>query len=571
MRTTRDLLLKTTKTSFSLSRCLTIAFTLALTVGCSGETSPVSASDDGGALIISIGGDPETLFPPLASTTTAQIVGDLVYDRLAEIGDSLSTVGDQGFQPRLAKTWDWSSDSLSIAFHLDPQAKWHDGKPVRASDVAFTYRIYSDTATGSPFGTALEDIDSVTATDSMTATIFFKSRSPMQFYDAVNTMLILPEHLLRDVKPTALREASVARNPVGTGRFRFAKWNAAQSIELVADTANYRGRPHLDRVIMTIATDMTTALTRLRAGEADMLEQVPAANVADVAGDTALILSLTPGLDYNFVQLNLNDPRNPGRAHRLFGDRALRRAVSMALDRASIVRNAYDSLANVAIGPTVRAYPTTDTALRQIRFDRAAAMKALDSLGWKDSNGDGIRERAGIPLAFVLTVPGPSKARNTMAVLIQEQLRQAGIKVDIEPLDFAAFINKENTRTFDAVFGGWHVEPSPGGIRQTWGSQGADKGGTNYGSYRNATFDAQVDSALAATSLAARRLYFTRAYQTIIEDAPAVWMAEPKRIMAVHRRFRTVGMRPDAWWANIADWSIPAAQRIARDRATPAQ
>ena len=158
-----------------------------------------------------------------------------------------------------------------------------------------------------------------------------------------------------------------------------------------------------------------------------------------------------------------------------------------------------------------------------------------------------------------------------MAVLIQEQLRQAGIKVGIEPLDFAAFINKENTRTFDAVFGGWHVEPSPGGIRQTWGSQGADKGGTNYGSYRNATFDAQVDSALAATSLPARRSYFTRAYQTIVDDAPAVWMAEPKRIMAVHRRFRTVGMRPDAWWANIADWSIPAAQRIARDRATPAQ
>ena len=118
MRTTRDLLLKTTKTSFSLSHRLTIVFTLALTVSCTGETGPVSTSDNGGTLVISVGGDPETLFPPLASTTTAQIIGDLVYDRLAEIGDSLSTVGDQGFQPRLAKTWDWSSDSLSIAFHI---------------------------------------------------------------------------------------------------------------------------------------------------------------------------------------------------------------------------------------------------------------------------------------------------------------------------------------------------------------------------------------------------------------------------------------------------------------------
>ena len=556
---------------FSRSRGLISLFTLALTIGCSGEQKPGPATENGGTLVISVGGDPETLFPPLASTTTAQIIGDLVYDRLAEIGDSMSTVGDQGFQPRLARSWDWASDSMSIAFHLDPRAKWHDGTPVRASDVAFTYRIYSDTTTGSPFATALEDVDSVSATDSLTATIWFKSRSPMQFYDAVNTMLILPEHILRNTRGTSLREASVARNPVGTGRFRFAKWNPAQSIELLADTANYRGRPHLDRVIMTIAPDMNSALTRLRGGEADMLEQVPASSVKEIAGDTLVRMSLTPGLDYNFVQFNLNDPKNPNRPHRLFGERALRRAITMTLDRRSIVRNGYDSLASVALGPTVRAYPTTDTTLQQIPFSRDGAVRLLDSLGWKDSNGDGVRDRAGIPLEFTISVPGPSAARNTMAVLIQEQLRQIGIKANIEKLDFAAFINRENTRSFDAVFGGWHVEPSPGGIRQTWGSAGAAKGGTNYGSYRNASFDAEVDSALAAPTLDARRKHFTTAYQTIVDDAPAVWMAEPKRIMAVHRRIRTVGMRPDAWWANIADWSIPADQRIPRDRATPGQ
>lgn len=569
MRPSRDLLSKTIKTSFSLSHRLTKTLFLVFAVACSTDRGAAPAGDAGGTLVIAVGGDPETLFPPLASTTTAQLVGDLVYDRLAEIGDSLGTVGDQGFQPRLAKTWDWAADSLSIAFHLDPNARWHDGARVRAKDVAFSYRIYSDTTIGSPFATALENIDSVTATDSLTATVWFKSRSPMQFYDAVNTMLILPEHLLGKSSPTALREASVARNPVGTGRFRFAKWNAAQSIDLLADTANYRGRPRLDRVLVTIAPDMSGAITRLRGGEADMLEQVPATSVAEISGDTVLRISLTPGLDYNFVQFNLNDPKNATRAHRLFGDRALRRAITMALDRPGIVRNAYDSLASVAVGPTVRAYPTTDTALRQIGFSRDGATRLLDSLGWKDSNGDGIRERAGIPLEFTLSVPGPSKARNAMAAVIQEQLRLAGIKVTVEPLDFAAFIDTENKRKFDAVFGGWHAEPSPGGIRQTWGSAGAAKGGTNYGSYRNTSFDAYVDTALSATTLAERRNYFTKAYQIIIDDAPAVWMAEPKRVMAVHKRIQTRGVRPDAWWANIADWSIPAAQRIARDRPTP--
>lgn len=549
------------------SPVLAIATLSLVLAACSDERATRPASAAGGTLVISVGGDPETLFPPLASTTTGQIVGDLVYDRLAEIGDSLNTVGDSGFQPRLAKTWDWAPDSLSIAFHLDPGARWHDGRPVRATDIAFTHRIYTDSASGSPFSTALAKIDSVTTSDSLTATMWFSEKSPMQFYDAVNTMLILPEHVIGSARGMALRDPTIARNPIGTGRFRFVKWNAAQSIELASDTANYRGRSSLDRVILTIATDFNTALARLLRREADMIEQVPAANLPDVAKDTAIRTTLTNGLDYNFIQFNLNDPGNAALPHPVFQDRELRRALTMALDRASIVRNAYDSLADVALGPTVRAYPSTDPGIRQLSYAREVAMLALDSLGWRDSNGDGVRDRNGRKLEFTLSVPGPSKARNTMAVLIQEQLRQAGVKVNIELLDFAAFIDRENKRNFDAVFGGWHVEPSPGGIRQTWGSAGAAPGGTNYGSYRNAAFDAHVDSALGSTTLADRRGHFTSAYQLIVDDAPAIWLAEPKRIMAVHKRIRTTGVRPDAWWANVAEWFIPADERIARDRA----
>jgi peptide/nickel transport system substrate-binding protein len=155
---------------------------------------------------------------------------------------------------------------------------------------------------------------------------------------------------------------------------------------------------------------------------------------------------------------------------------------------------------------------------------------------------------------------------------MQDQLKSVGVKMNIEQLDFTAFIDRETRRDFDAVFGGWRVEPSPGGIRQTWGTAGSRAGsGTNYGSYENAAFDALVDSGLAAPALEARRGFFTRAYQIIIDDAPAIWMAEPKRVMAVHRRIQTRGLRPDAWWINLADWTIPASARIARDRAAAAK
>ena len=540
---------------------------LAVTVAACSEPASTPARANGGTLVVSVGGDPETLLPPLASTTTAQVIGDLVYDRLAEIGDSLNTVGDEGFRPRLARSWTWAPDSLSITFEMDPRARWHDGKPVTARDVAFTYRVYTDSANGSPFVVTLAGIDSVTAPDSAHAVIWFNQRSPMQFYDAVNTMLILPQHVLGNLRGPALRASSLSRTPLGSGRFRFEKWNAAQSIELVADTSNYRGRPGLDRFIVTIAPDFNTAVTRLLGGEADMLEQVPANALADLAKDTSIRITLRPGLDYNFVQLNLKDPKHPPGPHPIFADRALRRALTMALDRQSIVRNAYDSLAAVAIGPTVRAYPTTDTTLAPLPFSRDAAIRMLDSLGWKDTNRDGVRDRNGAPLEFTLGVPSSSKPRNTMAVLIQEQLRQVGVKVNIEPLDFPTFIDRETRRDFDALIGGWHVEPSPGGIRQTWGTAGADAHlGTNYGSYRNPAFDAQVDSALSASTLGDRRAHFTAAYRIIIDDAPAIWLAEPHQIMAIHKRIRTVGVRPDAWWANVADWSIPESERIARDR-----
>ncbi len=546
---------------------LAIALTVVVVslAACSGSESAKSAGEDGGTLVISVGGDPDLLFPALSSTTSAQIVENLVYDPLAEIGDSLSTVGDAGFKPRLAKSWTWAPDSLSIAFHLDSAARWHDGVPVRAVDVKSTYRVYTDTASGSPFTVTLASIDSVTTPDSMTAVFWFKKRSPLQFFDAVYNMSILPDHLLKGTTGAALRTSSLSRTPVGTGRFKFVSWTPGSSIQLVADTSNYLGRPHLDRVIMTIAPDFNTALTRLVGGEADILEQIPAASLPDIAKDSTLNRTLDPGLDYNFVQFNLKDPKQPSRPHKLFGDRALRRALSEAVDRSSIVKNVYDSLAFLAIGPTVRAYPTTDTTIAPIPYSVDHAKHELDSMGWKDSNGDGVRDHKGVPLEFTLEVPGSSKARVRMAVLIQEQLKQVGVKMNIDQLDFPAFVAKENSRSFDAVFGGWHVEASPGSIRQTWGSAGSAKGGTNYGSYSNPVFDAEVDSALSAQTLAERRTHFTSAYRIIDDDAPAIWFAEPKRIMAVNRRIDTGKLRADIWWANLADWKIPADKRIARD------
>jgi peptide/nickel transport system substrate-binding protein len=549
-----------------------LAALLLIALACTAGDQPSSSTADsakGGTVVISVGGDPDGLFPPIHATATGKAVSDQTYDHLADLGPELNTVGDAGFTPRLAKSWRWSPDSLSIEFQLDQRARWHDGRPVRASDVVFTHALYKDPATASPTAPLIGSIDSVTASDSVTAVFWFGKRSPIQFYEATMLMAILPEHALEGIRGQALRTSEIARKPMGSGRFRFVSWTPGSSIEVTADTANYHGRPPIDRVIWSIAPDPKTVFTRLIGGEADVLEQVPMGDLPQLAAHRELRPVLLPGLDYNFVAFNLRDPRNRARPHPLFGDPALRRALTMAVDRGRTVRSVYDTLAAVALGPTVRAYPTTDTTLRQIPYLLDGARRLLDSLGWRVSGADSIRQRNGRRLEFTLTVPGVSRSRMNMAVILQDQLKQAGAKVNIDRLEIASFVDLENRRAFDAVFHGWHVEASPGGIRQTWGTSGAKPGGSNHGSYTNPAFDAATDSALSAMDLPTRRAHFKRAYQMIIDDAPAIWMAEPKTMMAMNRRIRTPALRPDAWWSSIGEWWIPSTERIARDRVGP--
>jgi peptide/nickel transport system substrate-binding protein len=470
---------------------------------------------------------------------------------------------DKGFRPQLTDGWRWSRDSLSLAFHINPRARWHDGKPVTSHDVQFTFALNKNPELGGVLLTELTNIDSVTSHDSLTAIFWFRERLPTQFLDAAAEMLILPAHQLERIPVNRLRDASGP--PIGTGRFRLRRWDKGASVEIVADPSNYRGRPKLDRVIWTLSPDFNTAVTRLFSGDADLFDALRVDNFAELSGHSRLRAVTLPGTDYNFLQFNLRNPLNHDKPHPLFGDRGLRRAIAMSVDRDALVKSVLDTLGLVAIGPTVRAFPTTDARISQIPFDSAHARVTLDSLGWSRRNRQGIRTKKGVELAFNVLVPTSSKNRVRMAVLLQAQLRRMGVRMDMEQMDNSALMARQEARNFDAVLGGWHLGTSPDGARQTWSSAAATRDGVNYGSYKSATFDAQLDSAIRADSTHARER-FTLAYATINQDAPAIWLYEPRTVIGLHRRFRTGRMRPDAWWFDLGNWHIPLQERLPRDQ-----
>lgn len=536
---------------------------LSAAVSCD-RTPRTDTTGTGGTVVIAAHSDPDALFPPLALNMEARQATELIYEYLADVGIEMNTLGDSGFTRQLAADWTWGPDSSQIEFRLNPDARWHDRTRVTSADVSFSYRLYSDPATGSMLVSTLASIDSVSTPDSLTAVFWFSRRDPRQFYVAAATMLILPSHILAGIPRDSMRAEATKLQPVGSGKYRLLRWNRGESFELSAVDDHYRGRPNPDRIIWTITPEYRAAIMRLLGGEADVFANVRQETLPELARSGFNVVSL-PGMDYVFMQMSLRDAGGT-RPHPVFGSREMRRALTMAMDRGAMVRNLFDTLAAVSIGPAVRAFPTTDPSLRQIPFDPRGAERLLDSLGWRTGGESGIRSRNGIPLRFRLLVPVSSLSRMRIAVLIQEQLRQVGADAVIEQMDYSAFSARQSSRAFDAALASWHLGSSPEAVRVTWTTEAAKPGGLNYGGYSSPAFDSIVDSALSATTLAGAREYFRRANQIIVADAPAVWLYEPKTLLAIHGRITPSPMRPNAWWLDIGGWTIDPEKRLPRDK-----
>lgn len=541
---------------------------IALTVlmgACRTDNASSTSANAGGTLIIVSTSEPETLFPPRASNSQDLEVVGSVFDRLAEIGPQLHTTGDAGFTARLAKSWTWSNDSLSIAFHLDPSIRWHDGIPLRADDVRFTFATYTSKAVASEVRSLLDNIDSVSVRDSLTAVFWYKRRTPQQFMDATYSMYVLPSHLLSSIADTALAKAPFGRAPVGTGRFRFSKWDAKSRLELIADTANARGRATLDRVIWTFVGDAGAAALKVASGEADFLYKVRGSDIAQIASSPHARVERNASLAYSFVGFNLTARRatfTAPRPHPVLGDVRVRQALAMAVDRATMVRTVLDSTGMVSFGPAPRVLIPDTSALTPLVYNVVAANALLESAGWKDSNGDGIRERNGVRLAFELLAPSNGTTKPKFAVLLQAAFKAVGADVTVQNMDGSALGPRLETGDFDAWMGSWNTNPGLQGMRQTWMSRGA----SNEQHYASKEFDTDVDSALTSFDPARARALWTRAFQLAIADAPSIWLYEETIPIGVHRRIRMAPLRADEWFANLADWSVDPSQRIDRDK-----
>ncbi len=522
-------------------------------VGCAAESLCEGERCD--VAVIAASTEPDVLLPPITMQSVARTITDLLFLKLADIGPSLNTVGDDAFEPRLARSWSFE-DSVTIAFELHPSARWHDGNPVTSQDVVFTYDLYTDSLVASPIASMLARIDSVTARDESTVVFHFADAYSEQFYDATYRMRILPSHILGSSDRSEIHSSEFGSSPVGSGPYRFSRWERGELLELLADSTFFLGGPEIKRLVWRFARDEAGLVNMLLAGEADITEAiVNPENVDRIAASDHLDLVPYPAPVYGYIGFNLKQPQDAEIAHELFADRDLRRALVMAVDRQAIVDAALGGRGVVPVGPTGRAVWIWSEDVEQIPFDAAGARAELERLGWVDSDGDGVLDRDGIDLAFDLMVPSSSGVRRRSAVIVQEQLRSVGVAVTIEELEFNAFMERATSGRFEALFGAFGLDLSPSGIAQLWTTSGIGEG--NWQRYSSEEFDQHVAAAIDARERSEAARHWRIALETINADAPSIWIFEPSLSAVVHSRFSNVTVRADQWAADLWRWSAP--------------
>jgi peptide/nickel transport system substrate-binding protein len=234
----------------------------------------------------------------------------------------------------------------------------------------------------------------------------------------------------------------------------------------------------------------------------------------------------------------------------------------LALDREQIARSAYGPATRVPSAPVSAVLERVVKAPPPLPFDTAEARRLLARDGWRDTDGDGILDRDGRPLAFSLLVPAPVAARRLMATQMQEAWRRLGIGVELEILEPGVYLQRRAAGRYDAEMAGSTQDPTPSGLSQSW-SCGAIGAG-NVSHYCNPAFDSLI--ARAGGSRGNAPALWRRAVATLAEDLPAIFLAAQVFVVPVHRRFVGVVVRPESLWADVWRWRIAPGAALPRDR-----
>jgi peptide/nickel transport system substrate-binding protein len=496
----------------------------------------------GGILVIGEINDFEDLNPMSTTDAHARDVYKLLFlELLEEQSDLLS------FEPRLAKSYEFSEDRRELTFHLRDDVFWSDGVPATAHDVVATFRAQKDPKLLWASRHLKDKIDSVVALDDRTAVYYFNEVYPYQLTDA-NDGVILPKHVIEDVKPEEIRSIPVIELPTN-GPFKIELWVRGQSLTLVPYERYYEeGKPYLEKVIFKIIPDQTTLLTQLKAGEIDCMESLPPSEVQGLRENHPEIQILDfPTRNYNYI--GWNGAREP------FENLNVRRALTHAIDRKLIIDNLYYGFAAECSSPFPPIIWAYNPNIEPLAYDPELTRRMLADEGFMDRDGDGWLDREGKRFEFDLITNYGNQIRMDTQIMVQEMLREIGVKVNPVVLEWTVMLDKVKSSNFDAMVNAWRAS-TKADLSPIWSCEARRAGGYNRIDYCNETVDSLNAVACKMLDFEKAKPLLYEVQEMIYDDQPYTFLYVTTALTALGSEFK--GAEPNAisTYHNLHEWYI---------------
>jgi peptide/nickel transport system substrate-binding protein len=456
---------------------------------------------------------------------------------------------DENYEPLpyLARSWEFDSDTSEVVFHLRHDLQWHDGTPVTARDVAFSFQRLKDPAVPFPNPSYFDYWDAVEVVDPVTVRFFVRPHANALF--GWTKTAIMPEHILGDVPPEDLESHPFGLlAPVGNGPFRFVervpgdRWVFEANPDFPEDLG---GRPYLDRLVYRQIPDEFALAAALRTGEVDLVIDASPSMYDQVKDDSTIVMTSYSAPEYAFIAWNSRRPQ--------FADPAVRRALTMAIDRETLVQAVLGGNGTVAPGPVGPWHWAYDSTWTPTPYDPEGAAALLEEAGCTNSDGDGVRDRAGEALRFELLAT-PRSDWSAIQTLAQASLREVGVEAVPVVREQGALIPMVigADRRFDAVIIGW-ARDVPLNDLDLWA---CDQVGQpfQFTSYCNPELDVVLDSIPLIADREKLRSLIGRYHELIVADQPYTFLYYLDRVDLSRSRVYGTEMDSRGDWVNVSRW-----------------
>ncbi len=503
----------------------------------------------GGELVVQLDAEPPSLNPIVDSDWWAnQITQHRIYESL--VAPDPMDHPRYTVRPELSVAWEVSTDQRTIDFRLRRDVRFHDGHPFTARDVIATFDKIRDNSTKAMHVRAyLTELESYQALDDYLVRFRLKRPYFMVMDGLFSEVPIQPAHRIAPLSGSEYNEAAtnpLNRAPIGSGPFRFVRWDSHERI-ILQRNEDYRGRgPHLDRVVFRLVKDPSIALELAEREQLDVLPKLRSQDYTKL--DEARFrprFHRSQFYDANTVWIGYNQ-RVPALA-----DRRVRVAMTMLTDRHSINTSLLHGLGKDTTCHFYWESAACDPALEPLPFDPLGAIRLLEQAGYIDHDRDGWRDRDGQNMSFGFLFSSTSRDSGRIGTVLMKQFERAGIELRLERAEWSTFTRRLREHRFDICTMAWVGGPR-GDPTQVWHSTSIE-GGSNFVGFSHPMADDLIERARIELDDDRRNALLRDFGKLLYAEQPYTWLAVRPRLSLIHRRVKglratLMGFRyEDAW------------------------